>query len=232
LRAAIAERFPSLDAAAMAYACRNLLALVQVPPRGVWGRTAQVSSTTAESYLGRPLSARPSIDEVVVRYFAAFGPATVADVSAWSRLTGLREVVDRIRPRLRPFTDDRGRELFDVPDGPRPTGDTPAPPRFFPEYDNLFLGYADRGRFARDGAHRALSEGAGSARGSVLADGLSCGTWRLDEDRDTGRCTLTIDHPNPVTKKAASGLRAEGRRLLRLVAPEASAHEVRLEQLR
>ncbi|HEY6566279.1 MAG TPA: winged helix DNA-binding domain-containing protein, partial [Actinomycetota bacterium] len=108
LRSELTERFPDLDAAALAYACRNHLAFVQVPPRGVWGRTAQVRSTTAESFLGRELVAHPSIGDVVRRYLGAFGPATVADVAAWSRLTGMREVVEELRPYLRTFRDEDG----------------------------------------------------------------------------------------------------------------------------
>ena len=143
----MAEKFPELDAAALAYACRCKLALVQVPPRGLWGGSGRVTLTTVESWLGRPLAGRPRIDDVVMRYFAAFGPAAVADVATWSRLTRLREVVERLRPRLRAFHDERGRELFDVPDGVRPDADTPAPPRFLPEYDNLLLSHDDRSRF-------------------------------------------------------------------------------------
>ncbi len=61
LRAALEERFPGLNPAALAYACRCKLALVQVPPRGVWGKSGQVTSTTAEAWLGRPL-ARETLD--------------------------------------------------------------------------------------------------------------------------------------------------------------------------
>lgn len=132
LRSALRERFPDHDSAALAYACRNRLALVQVPPLGLWGRSAQVTSTTAESWLGRPLVTDPSIDDVVLRYLAAFGPGSVADVAYWSRLTGLGEVVERLGPRLRSFADERGRRLLDLPDAPRPEPDVPSPPRFLP----------------------------------------------------------------------------------------------------
>ena len=108
LRAFFAARFPELDAAALAYACQMRLALVQVPPRGLWGTSAQVRWTTAESWLGRPLEADPSLDDVVLRYLAAFGPASVADVATWCRLTGLRAVVERLRPAARQFPGRAG----------------------------------------------------------------------------------------------------------------------------
>jgi Winged helix DNA-binding domain len=228
LRAALAERFPDGDKAALAEACRHLIALVQVPPRGVWGRTSQVRSTTAEAWLGRPLAARPSSDDVVLRYLAAFGPATVADVSAWSRLTGLAEVLERLRPRLRMFADEAGRELFDLPDAPRPDPETPAPPRFLPEYDNVLLSHADRSRFQSPKASADFSGVSTPIRGTVLENGFVAGTWRIERPPDSGGATLVVDHVVPLTKHAAASVAAEGRRYLRFAAEDASSHEVRL----
>jgi Winged helix DNA-binding domain len=226
LRALMQQRFDGADGAALAYACRCLLALVQVPPRGVWGRSAQVASTTAESWLGRALALDPSPDDVVLRYLRAFGPAAVADMTTWSRLTGLREVVERLRPRLRVFRDARGRELFDLPDAPRPDPDTPAPPRFLPEYDNAVLSHSDRSRFLSP--RRASFTGVSTPiHGSVLCDGVLCGTWRLERNRRADTALVVIDHVVRLPKRALSSVAAEGRRLLRFVAADAASHDVR-----
>jgi hypothetical protein len=227
LRAALGERFTAHDAAALAYACRCLLPLVQVPPRGVWGRTAAVTTTTAEAWLGRPLAKRPSLDEVVLRYLAAFGPAAVADVATWSRLTGLREVVERLRPRLRTFRDERGRELFDLPDAPRPDPASPAPPRFLPEYDNVLLSHAERSRFAAPDTRARLGGLAGRVQGSVLHDGFRWGVWRLERDRESGAARLAIEPLRRPTARATDSVAAEGRRLLRFLAPAAESRDVR-----
>ena len=224
LRAALAERFPEHDAAALAEACRHLIALVQVPPRGVWGRTLQPTSTTVEAWLGRPLRADASIDEVVLRYLGAFGPATVADVAAWSRLTGFAEVLKRLRPRLLVFRDEQGRELFDLPDAPRPGGDVPAPPRLLPEYDNLLLSHSDRSRFRSPKARADLTAVSTPIRGTVLEDGYVCGTWRIEDGR-----TLVVDHVVPLSKRAAASIAAEGRRFVRFV--EGAPGDVRLVPL-
>jgi len=223
LRAIFAERFPDISPAALAHACQMHLAFVQVPPRGLWGRSAQVRSTTAESWLGRPFVADPRIDSVVLRYRAAFGPAAVADVTTWCRVTGMRAVVERLRPQLLRFRDERGRELFDLPDAPRPSEETPAPVRFLPEYDNLVLSHDDRSRFFNQDDRSALAEGWTIGWGSVLHDGLVGGVWRLDSD------ALVVRHLDRLPKKALASIAAEGRRLARFL--EAESSEVRLVAL-
>jgi len=225
LRAAIAQEFPDLHPGAMAYACRNHLALVQVPPRGLWHRSAQVRYSTAEAWLGRPLEREPSIDDVVLRYFAAFGPATAADVTAWSRLTGMREVVERLAPRLRTFSDERGRVLYDLPDAPRPHPDTPAPTRFLPEYDNVLLSHADRSRFTHPDERRRTWD-APDIRGTVLHDGIVSATWSLDGK--AAPRTLLVHHPAALPKRARAAIEAEGRRFLRFVDASNAAGDVRL----
>jgi hypothetical protein len=219
LRAALAERFPGPDPAALAYACRCRLALVQVPPRGLWRRSAQVTVTTAEAWLGAPLDPDPQIDDVVLRYLAAFGPASTADVAAWSRLTGLGEVVESTRPRLRTFRDDRGRELFDLPDAPRPDPDTPAPPRFLPEYDNVLLSHADRSRFMSDEQRGWLFDTAARVQGSFLYDGLLTGTWSID--RTGGGPVLVVRPVVRLSRRATATVTAEGRRMLRFLEGDA-----------
>jgi hypothetical protein len=227
LRAALEQRFPGEDARALAYACRCKLACVQVPPRGIWCRSSQVRNSTAEAWLGRPLASRPSLNAVVLRYLGAFGPGSVADVATWSRLTGLREVVERLRQQLRIFRDARGRELFDLPDAPRPDPDTPAPTRFLAEYDNVLLSHDDRSRFVPAEIRRALSGAAGVGHGSVLQDGFVCGVWRIERDRASGAATLTVTHTE-LTKRAAASVAAEGRRLLRFLAADVDKSDVRL----
>jgi Winged helix DNA-binding domain len=229
LRAALGERFPDVDPAALAYACRCLLALVQVPPRGVWGRTAQVTTTTAEAWLGRPLRSDGSIDEVVLRYLAAFGPAATADVAAWSRLTGFRAVIDRLRPGLRAFRDERGRELLDLPDAPRPDPETPAPPRFLPEYDNLLLSHADRTRFVPEDDRGRLSAAPGRVAGSVLHDGTALGTWWIDRPEAGEGAVLVVRRLRRPAAAERAAVEAEGHALLEFLEPGTGPRDVRFD---
>jgi Winged helix DNA-binding domain len=222
----LAPRWPAADPLSLAYAVTLNVPLVQVPPRGLWGASRQATWAPAETWLNQKLDPAASPDAMVLRYLAAFGPATVADVRTWSGLTGLREVIERLRPRLRTVRDERDRELFDVPDAPLPDPDTPAPPRFIPEYDNLVLSHADRSRM-----FNGLGPGApfprGRALGALLVDGFYRANWHLTEE--DGIATLIIDRFARQPREGAETIDeiiAEGTRLLALLAPDAAERGV------
>jgi hypothetical protein len=226
LRLALGERWPDRDPSSLAYAISYLLPVVQVPPRGLWRGTGQSTWTTIESWLGRPLRARQPPDEIILRYLAAFGPATTADMRTWSGLPGLREVVERLRPRLRTFRDDHGRELFDVPGAPLPDPDVPAPTRFLPEYDNALLSHADRSRVVGGDERRAFPD-AGPNVGAVLVNGFGRAIWRIARDGDAA--TLHVRPLGRLSKKDAASVTKEGTALLAFVAADAERRDVLLE---
>ncbi|MGH2614063.1 MAG: winged helix DNA-binding domain-containing protein [Thermomicrobiales bacterium] len=224
LRPLLAERWPGYDSNSLAHAIGFLLPLVQVPPRGLWGKSGQARLTTLETWLGLPLAPEPLPDTAVLRYLAAFGPATVADIRIWSRLTGLREVVDRLRPRLVTFRDERGRELFDLPDAPRPDPDTPAPPRFLPEYDNIVLSHDDRNRIIVHDHWPMQQRGPGGFIGSLLVDGFVTAAWRIERQRDSA--TLRIEPLRRLTAAEETSVTEEGSSLLTFLVDDADRHDI------
>ncbi|RZT84741.1 winged helix DNA-binding protein [Pseudonocardia sediminis] len=159
-----------------------LVPTVQLPPRGVWGVTAGAHNIPVATWLGRevdppaPEGSDPAGEALVRRYLAAFGPAASADLRAWCGLAGLPAAVAAVREELVSFRDERGRELLDLPDAPRPDPDTPAPVRFLPAFDNAILGYDDRSRIIDD-AHRGLSV---NGERAVLVDGRVAATWTVE----------------------------------------------------
>lgn len=224
LRALLSERWPAHDAELLNWAVRCSLPLVQVPPRGIWGASGVARHTTLDTWLaGRP-AAETSLDDVVLRYLAAFGPASVRDVQQWSGLTRLGEVVERLRPGLLEFRDGSGRTLYDVPDAPRPDPDTPAPVRFVPDFDNLLLSHADRARIISEEHRKRVFTINGIIRATFLVDGFVHGMWKIEKKRR--EATLRIDPFGPVPKRERAALEEEGMRLLAAAHPEAKAHAV------
>jgi hypothetical protein len=151
--------------------------------------------------------------------------------STWCGLTRLGEVAERLRPRLRTFRDEAGRELFDLPEAPRPDPGTPAPVRFLPEWDNMLRSHEDRSRVMSDEHRAALRRPNDVVPGTVLVDGFVAATWGQEVKRNAA--TLTVDLLRPFSRREASAVAAEARRLLRWSAPSvaASARTVKVTPL-
>jgi len=227
LRAALAARLPGRDRAALARAARNLVPLVQVPPRGLWGQGGQVRLATAGSWLRAQPPGEASLEALLLRYLGAFGPASAADAQTWSGLTGLAEVLERLRPRLRAFRDETGRELLDLPRAPRPEPGTPAPVRFLPDYDNALLSHADRSRIISDAHRRELASPNGALPGTVLVDGFVRATWRVA--RAGPRATLAVELLEDLSRAELAEVKDEGLRLVGFLAAGATVRSVRVE---
>ena len=209
----------------LAQAARALVPLIQVPPRAVWGAAGQSAHTSAEAWLGRPLDGTPPQERLVTRYLAAFGPATVRDIQAWSGLTRLREPVERLRASLRIFRDEHGNELFDLPESPRPDPATPAPVRLVAEFDNLVLSHADRTRVISEQNRKRLFTRNGIFPGTVLINGFVLGIWRITRSRDAA--ALSIDMFESISGRDRDAVTREGERLLAFAEPGAQGYDIR-----
>ena len=224
IRAGLQERFPGVDDRALGYAARTLVPLVMVPDGAArWGYPRVSQFALAEEFLdGAPAAAAPAA--LVTRYLGAFGPASVADVQAWSGIGGLKPVLEQMRDDLDMFADEQGRELFDLPDAPRPGAEVEAPARFLPEFDNLVLAYDDRTRVIAD-EHRPLVTTKNlRVKATFLVDGVVAGTWTVAVKRRVA--TLALAPFGRLTKRAVKELATEGEALARFVEPEAKSYEV------
>lgn len=225
LRDVLLARWPGRDPQALGWSVQALVPVVHPPPSGTWNRWGATRFALAEDWLGATMVADPQPDELVRRYLAAFGPATVRDVQAWSGLTRLAEVVDRLRPHLRTFRSEDGAELVDLPDAPRPDPDMPAPVRLLPEFDNLMLAHADRRRVMTDAQRGRVCVGAATAA-TVLVDGTVAGIWTIG--RDGGRVTLHVEPLAVLSAGDRTAVMAEGHSMLEFAYPDAEAYDVHI----
>ncbi|MEJ7796957.1 MAG: winged helix DNA-binding domain-containing protein [Solirubrobacteraceae bacterium] len=209
----LADEWPEHEPSVLGNALAALAPLVHVPPRGLWGRNGRAVQTTAERWLGRPLEPAGPPDELLLRYLAAFGPASVEDMRTWSGLRGIGAAVERLRPRLRSFRDEQGRELLDVTDGPLPDAGTPAPVRFLPECDNAVLAHADRTRIVCRAHRRSVT-----AHKTFLVDGFVRGTWKII--RGSRVTTLVISPLAPIGREDRLAVAEEGAQLLAFAADD------------
>jgi hypothetical protein len=229
LREAVAARHPGLDPRAIGFSVRMQLPLVQVPDASDWGFPGDANFALAERWIGKRVPGkRASLADLVLRHLSILGPASVAEMQAWLGLQGLREVVESLRPRLLELRDSRGRELFDLPKAPRPPGDTPAPVRFLPEFDNPIVCRADE-RFVA-AAHRARIYLSGlRVLGTVLVDGFAAAIWQVR--RKKSAATVVVEAFAPLSRRQKDAIAEEGEPLLRFLEPGATALEVKFGKL-
>ncbi|MFC4472034.1 winged helix DNA-binding domain-containing protein [Streptomyces xiangluensis] len=218
----LVERWPGHKGAVLAGAVELQVALVHPTPGGTWGKwgtRAAMPVALAEAWTGRSMGTA-SVETMIDRYLAAFGPASVKDIQAWSGLTRLREVVDRLRPRLRVLRDERGTELFDLPDAPHADPDSAAPVRFLPAFDNLVLGHADRTRVISDEDRKRVMPGQAQVLPTLLVDGFVRGTWALEPSR------LQVSPFRPLSKTERTAVTEEAALLLPFLVGDATGYDI------
>jgi hypothetical protein len=239
LSAMLGELAPDVDIGSMRYTVRTHVPLVQVPTDTRWTYPGQPRFTLAEPWLGRPVpTASEDPDEdlrrLLTRYLAAFGPASVTDLQTWSGLGKLKErlnkvdKVDELAPDLAVFRDENRRELLDLADAPRPDGDTPAPVRFVPEYDNLLLSHQKRARVVADEHRKRVFLPGLRVSRTVLVDGFVAGTWNVEKAK--GVATLVVEPFSRPDKPTRAAITEEAERLVRFLEPAAKSHAVDVRQ--
>jgi len=224
VREGMTARFPNHHDRALGYAVQMHLPLVRVPTDTRWSYSGNALFAAADEWLGAaPAASGP--EALVLRYLAAFGPATPRDAQAWSGVRRLAPVFEALRDRLVVLRDVDNRELFDLPDAPRPSADLAAPVRFLPEFDNLLLAYADPSRVIDPARRPGLTTKNGLVAATFLIDGRVAGTWTME--RIKARATLKLAPFGTLTKAALAALTAEGEALLRFVEPDATTFSVK-----
>jgi hypothetical protein len=225
IRDQLQAQFPDMNDRALGYTVRMKIPLVVIPTEHRWGYLANAPFGLADEWIGPGDPPGLALQELIRRYLAAFGPATVADAQTWFGMPGLKPTFEALRPDLLVFKSERGKEYFDLPEAPRPPADTPAPVRFLPDFDNLLLSHADRTRVIAD-EHRGIVYQKGNLRllPTFLVDGNVAGMWRSERKRKDA--TLTITPFAPLSSATQRELADEGEGLIRFIEDDAATHSV------
>ena len=216
IRDALSEQFPDVDSRALGYVTRTGLPLAMVPSDDAWGYPRD-----SQFQLVGKVDKQAATEELVRRYLAAFGPASPTDMQVWSGLKGLKGFFDPMPDGMVTAMGWEGEYLFDLEDAPRPPGDTPAPVRFLPAFDNLLLSHKDRTRIIADEHRPKVVTKNLRIHPTFLVDGFAAGMWSIKATKK--KATLTLEPFAKLTKKARGELEVEGEALLRFAEPEVEA---------
>jgi hypothetical protein len=218
-------KFPSAEPLSLSVLLQMSETLVQVPPTRIWGNGSAPLLVRVENWLPGQTSKLSRVD-LVCRYLAAFGPASINDMQIWCRLTKLSAEFKTIEKELVVFEGEDGRVLYDLPDAPRPDADTPAPVRFLPLYENAYLGYDNRRRMLeeRDLVRTNLFT---DFKPSVLIDGVIAAGWVVSRKKAAAR--LEVEPYHKLSKKQVREIEAEGEAFLRFMEGSAATYTIEVQ---
>jgi hypothetical protein len=224
---ALQPEFPDADPLALSVLLQVKETLIQVPPTRIWGSGHALLLSRIENWV--PDAAPPALDRqsLVLRYLAAYGPASIADMQSWSGLTGLKTEFDVVRDQLVTFIDETGRTLYDLPGAPRPDPDTPPPVRLLPLYDNVILGYANRRRmFSEATENRAGMRQ--DTKPAILIDGAVAAGWKIAVKKAVA--TIAIEPYRPLLAREKRELAPEALAFLKFMRPDAGDWQEMIEE--
>lgn len=185
IEAWLAERFDR-PAERVWWALKTFGPFVHAPDGGAW------SFASGRSFLAAPDAERPDLADALARlfrrYLEGFGPATAQDFGlfAMQRQPAWKAAIERLGDVLVTHLGPDGKVLYDVPGAPIPDGDTPAPVRLLPMWDNVLLAHVDRSRIIPDEFRRHVIHRNGDTLPTVLVDGHVAGVWRPARDGGPG----------------------------------------------
>lgn len=221
-------KFPSAEPLALSVLLQMSETLIQVPPTRLWGNGSAPQLVRIENWLPGQVSTLTRTD-LVRRYLAAYGPASINDMQIWCRLTKLSTEFKAIETELVEFESEDGRVLYDFPDAPRPPADTPAPVRFLPLYENAYLGYDNRRRMLMEEDLKRINIFE-TFKPSVLIDGVIASGYIVSRKKDAAR--LEIEPYHKLSKRQVRELEQEGEAFLRFMEEGAKDYTVEVLPLR
>ncbi|MFE3192044.1 winged helix DNA-binding domain-containing protein [Nocardia sp. NPDC059240] len=217
LREHAAALYPDRDPGAIVQAWLYQLPVLQTPPRGRWGDSSRPVWSRVHPWLGAHPDPNYPLPELLLRYLRAFGPATTMDMQTWSKLTGMKKAVEQLGDRVRTYTDERGRTLYDAADATLADPDQAAPVRLLGWYDNAILSHQDRSRIVPDGNAPPLRAFANQVS-PVLVDGYLTGVYKVFTKGDTARLRIAPHTAWSAADRAA--VEAEAAALLDFLEPD------------
>jgi hypothetical protein len=205
--------------------------LVHVPPSGTWAHRKAGDLIAAGAWItsAREPELLDAVRTAVRRHLEAFGPATVDDISSWSsiRTPTIRVALEALGPKIRTFTDPRGRTLYDLKGAPLPPADTASPVRYLPKWDSTLLAYAppERVRILLEAHRKTVIGKNGDVAQTFLVDGMVAGTWSIAVKPK--EAIVELEPFKKLARADRAALQEEGERLALFIAPDAKSHGVR-----